>query len=334
MIHRHFQHFFKLLAGVLLAGQAGVLSACTLNQVSDRNPVLHTTISADGQMIAALANAGTPRQMLCIRSLATDTQWRSVQAPPLTQTIRFASQGHQLLLTYYLPQAKLSVLARLDADKPDSPAQKLFEAESLAFPVEVSPGRVMVRTRKPSDPNSTVQRFYLSGYHWILVGPGQQVEKVGPDTVLPYGTPNIVGSGFFWTEEQMDEKKEPHPQVLSYPLPGGRAPEFPRERLEKNTWTVACDQTAKRCLRKHVTNRDQRPAVTYIYDVDVLFGSERCKLPGVAGAQDVVSVTPDGSAAVMSFASGHDKPRHVVVMRFKPQQCEPTAVQHFDFEAK
>lgn len=323
--------YCQLWVGTLLVLGVGLLSAC--NSRGGDKPVLHTTISADGQMVATLLNAGTDQQLLRVRNLNTDNSWRTVQAPPLTQTIRFGLQGHELLLTHGNPLVPAKAyLSKFDLDKPEMGLQKIYESEGgLAFPVEVTPGQVMVRMR---DPDPTGKRYYLLGHHWILVGPGQQVQEVGPKTVLPYPAPNILGSGFFWIKDQMGEEKEAHPLVLSYSLPGGVAPVFSRERLEKNTFTVRCDQAAQRCLRKHITNRDQKRISSFIYDVDVIFGSANCKLPGVSGSHDEMSITPDGNAAVMSLASGHDKPRHVVVMHFNPQQCEAISVQHINFEEK
>ena len=329
------QHVVKVLIAFTISAQVAIVGAWPFERHRANTPVLHTTISADGKMVVALANAGTERQLLRVRKIPMDSTWRTVPVPPFTQTVRFASEGHSLLMTYHQPQYNRSVLARLDLDNPDSVPQKIFEAQHLAFPVEISPGRVMVRTRELPSTNDPSKRAPIGGYHWIVIGPGQQVANVGPSWVLPYPAPNIVGNGFFWTEEQMDAKKQAHPLVMSYPLPGGSAPVFARDRLDKNTWSVACDQTATRCLRKYITNRDQKPAATYIYDVDVLFGNERCKLlQDLAGAQDEVSVTPDGNAAIMSLAKGHTQPRHVVVMRFQLRQCEPVSVQHLYFEEK
>lgn len=324
----------RFLTYIVLGVQAALLTACKPDYPPYHKPILHTTISADGQMVATLLNAGTDKQLLRIRHLATDTTWRTVSAPPFTRSIRFAGQGHELLLTYNLPQAKLDVLAKLDLDKPDAPAMKFYEAEHLAFPVEVGPGQVMVRTRKAQGPNDGTQQSDLSGYHWILVGPGPQVQKVRPDSVSPYAAPDIVGNGFFWTEDQIGKEQEAHPILMSFSLPGGRAPEIPRERLQKDTFKLRCDRSATRCLRSFIANLDQRPATSFIYDVEVLLGSERCKLPGVAGAQDAVSITPDGNAAVMSLATGHDQPRHVVVMHFNSKQCAATSVQHIYFEGR
>lgn len=325
---------FKLIACAVLGIQAIFLSGCVPEHPAHRQPILHTTISADGQMVATLLNAGTDEQLLRIRNLGADTNWRTVQAPPLTQTIRFGIHGHELLVTHRKPDLPVkNYLSKFDLDKPEKGLQKIYESEEeLAFPVEVKPGQVMVRTHQPANPSTG--KVYLSDHYWILVGPGQKVQEVGPKSVLPYSAPNIVGSGFFWTEDQIGKEQEAHPMLLSFPLPGGRAPDMPRERLEKNTFKVYCDQSANRCLRRFISNLDQKPAVSFIYDMDVLFGSTRCKLPGVAGSGDAVSVTPDGNAAVMSLASRHDRPRHAVVIRFNPQQCEATSVQHIYFEEK
>ncbi len=318
----------KALACTGLGVVICLLSACGRAE----RPILHTTISSDGQMIATLVHAGTNEQLLRIRNLKTDTTWRTVQGPPLTRSIRFGLQGHELLLTHGKPDLPTKdYLSKIDLGKPEKGLQRIYESEAgLAFPVEVKPGQVMVRTHQPANPSTG--KVHLSDYYWILVGPGQQVQRVGPKSVLPYPAPNIVGNGFFWTEEQMGEKKEAHPLVLSYPLPGGVAPIFSRERLEKNTHAVSCDRVAMRCLRWFISNRNQERITSYVYDVDVLFGATSCKLPGLSGRPDGVSLTPDGNAAVMSLASGPDKPRHVVGMHFNPQQCEAVAVQHINFE--
>ena len=214
-------------------------------------PRLHTTISADGEMIATLLNAGTAQQLVRVRKLTPDQGWEQIQLPPLTGTIQFASHGRDLLLTYRRTDTKTSVLARVNLDNPAQPPEKIYEADDLAFPVEISPGQIMVRTRRAGEGGDATKQFYLSGYHWILLGIGGQVTEVGPDTVLPYPAPNIVGSGFFWMEEQIYEKKDPYPQIMAYPLPGGKAPVVSRKRFEKNTWAVDCDRKAARCLRLH-----------------------------------------------------------------------------------
>ena len=328
---------FRQRTCLLVGAAALLLSACSPNQRGADKALLQTSISADGQMIATLAHTGTGQQVLRVRSLTADAKWQTIPAPPETQSIRFGLQGHELLLTHRKPDLpSRDYLSRLDVDKLEKGLERIYETEDgLAFPVEVKPGQVMVRTRRPSV--LSVGRGAMTGHHWILVGPGQAVQDVGPETVQPFDAPNIVGSGFFWTEEQLDPAKEAHPLVLSYPLPDGVAPKFAGVQLEKNTFTVDCDRSAKRCLRTYIANLNQKtdaPYISYIYDVDVLFGDERCKLPGLSGSTGRVSLTPDGNAAVMSFASAHDKPRKAVVLKFDPQQCEPISVQHLDFEPK
>ena len=317
---------FKYLACAVLAIPVAMLSACR-PYAADR-PTVHTTISTDGKMVATLVNAGTEQQMLHVRNLDTDTEWSEVTAPPLTQTIRFGLQGHELLLTHRRPEPPLKdYLSKMDLDHPDKGLQKLYEADELGFPVEVQPGQVMVRTHKSPYPTG---EWLLGDHYWILVGPGQQVQKVGPERIMPYPAPSIVGDGFFWAISQTGKNDEAHPQLLRFALPGGRAPDISNERWEKNTWDVDCNRTATRCLRSFISNLEQGGA--YIYDVEVMFGSQRCRLPGVAGFGTAPSITPDGNAAVMALASKYKMPRHVVVMRFKPQQCEAVSVQHIHFE--
>ena len=160
---------FKYLVCAVLAVPLLLLSACS--RYGSDKPVLHTTISADGKMVATLVHAGTEKQLLRVRNLDTDTQWRTIQAPPLTRSIRFGLQGHELLLTHARPTPPAhEYLSKLDLDQPDKGLQKIYEAEDLAFPVEVKPGQVMVRTRKPANP-TTGERL-LGDSYWILVGPG------------------------------------------------------------------------------------------------------------------------------------------------------------------
>lgn len=308
----------------LLIAFVGLLSACG----AEESPLLHTTISADGQMVATLLHAGTDDQLLRVRNLRTDTSWHTIQAPPLTQTIRFRLEGHELLLTHRKPgPPAVTYLSKLNLDKPGNGVQKIYEAEDLAFPVEVAAGQVMVRTHTPADPQTG--KVFLSDSYWILVGPGAGVQKVGPTSDMPYAAPNIVGSGFFWTKDQIGRNDDAHPRLLRFPLPGGSAPNISPTWFEKNTFKIICDRSADRCLRHFISNLGK--GGDFIYDIEVMLGSQRCQVPGVAGVGDGVFITPDGQFGVMSLASGFNKPRHVVVMQFKPQQCEAVSVQHIYF---
>jgi hypothetical protein len=308
----------------LLAPACLLTTACA---DPNKSHILHTTISSDGRMVAVLEDAGTNTQILRVRDLDTDTQWRTVAVPLYTGTIQFRLQGHELLLTHNNPAASpMEYLSKLDLDHPERGVELIYEAGNLAFPVEVVPGQVMVRTRLPTDPGT----HRLSGYYWVLVGPGQQVQRVGPEKILPYSAPNIVGTGFFWVDRQIGESKAPHPKLLAYALPGGIVPEKPSEKFDKNTSDISCDRRANRCLRKYIANRGQ--AAKFIYAVEVFLGTERCPVPGVSGFGDRLSITPDGNAAVMSLAPSYDDSRHVVVMHFKPQQCAPISVRHIYFD--
>lgn len=309
--------------GSLLLALMGTLSACGKQEI----PVLHTTISVDGQIVATLLHAGTDKQQLRVRNLGTANSWHTLQAPPLTQSIRFGLQGHELLLTHRRPTPpKFTYLSKLDLDQPDKAPQRIYEAYELAFPVEVSPGQVLVRTG-----DSHQQGSFSTGVYWIVVGPEKQIQKVGPKS-MPYAAPNIVGSGFFWMEDQIGINDEAHPKLHQFAFPGGKAPDIPAETFEKNTFDVICDRRADRCLRQYITNL--RKGEPFIYDVEVMLGSERCQVRGVAGISDDVSITPDGKTSVMSLASAYGNPRHVVVMQFRSNQCEAISVQHFNFEEK
>jgi hypothetical protein len=278
-------------------------------------------------MVAVLEDAGTNTQILRIRNLDTDTQWRTVAVPLYTGTIQFSLQGHELLLTHNNPAASpMEYLSKLDLDHPERGVELIYEAGNLAFPVEVAPGQVMVRTRLPTDPGT----HRLSGYYWVLVGPGEQVQRVGPEKILPYSAPNIVGTGFYWVDQQIGSDEDAHPRLLKYALPGGSAPDITSEQFDRNTSNIRCDRHANRCLRVYIANRGQ--AAKFIYDIEVFLGMERCHVPGVAGFSDRLSITPDGNTAVMSLAPSYDDSRHVVVMHFKAQQCAPISIRHIYFD--
>lgn len=298
---------------------------------SKPRPTLHTTISADGQMVATLVNAGTDKQRLRVMRLDKGEQWEEVKAPQRTQSIQFGLTGHQLLLTHYLSELKQDRLVKVDLDTQDKTLQTLYQYDDIAFPLEVSPGQVMFRTC-PDKNKPGAHQCRMVGYRWQMVGPDGTTVQVGPNTIGGFSQPNVVGTGVFWIEDQMSYRKEPHPLIMAYPLPGGEAPVFPRERLEKNTAHVRCDRSGQRCLRKYISNYDAKGGAQFIYDLEVLFGREQCKLVGVAGSADGVSITPDGKAAVMALGAGYEKPRHVVVMRFEPSKCQARAIQHFEFK--
>lgn len=322
----------QLWVGTLLVLGVGLLSAC--NSRGGDKPVLHTTISADGQMVATLLNAGTDQQLLRVRNLNIDNIWRTVQAPPLTQGIRFGIEGHRLLVSYYRPDAKVNVLGWLNVETPGELPEVVHEGVGLAFPVEVSPGRILARTHHLPNPNTGKVNAF--SYYWILLEAGKLPQRVGPKQMLGTVAPSIVGTGFFFWLNYIESNaaNDMRKHIRSFALPGGQVPEINDTKLDESTSGFVCDSAAKRCLRSYISNKDQIPHGSYIYDVAAVFGARHCKIQSVAGWHDDIFITPDGNAAVMSLASGHDKPRHVVVMHFKPQQCEATSVQHIKFEEK
>ncbi|PTD96446.1 hypothetical protein C8261_09025 [Pseudothauera lacus] len=97
------------------------------------------------------------------------------------------------------------------------------------------------------------------------------------------------------------------------------------EQLGDETRDLACDYESSRCLRVFIANWDEQArAAPYHYDVDVVFGDERCTFDGgnwsyIAGQ----SMTPDGRAAVLTVADEYAGPRRVVVLRFDDDQCQP-----------
>jgi len=320
--------FFTLVAVALLLTATWQPTMFWKYGMSDK-PILHTTISSDGQMVATLLNAGTDKQLLRVRHLDTDSKWREIKAPPFTHSIRFGLTRHELLVTHLVVEpVRIDRLSKVDLDKPENGFQTLYEAENLAFPVEVKPGQVMVRTKLPPKKGG---KSYLSDFYWILVGPDKQIQKVGPDHVLPYPAPNIVGNGFFWIEDKVGiTDKEQHPLIHAYALPNGLIPAIDRERLKKNTFNFDCDYNGNRCLRTFITNVGE--GREFIYDIDTFLGNQHCAIKGVKGSSDGLQVTPDGLAAVMSIAPGFDKVRHVAVIRFNQHLCEAVSVQHIQFE--
>ena len=313
----------------LLLTMAGLMAAC--NERPKTGPVLHTTISSDGRMLATLMYAGTDAHLLRVRNLDTDTTWRHVTAPPWTQSIRFGLRGHELLLTHKTPGLPASdLLSRIDLDHPERGPQTIYSAPDLSFPVEVEPGKIMVRTHRP--PPTAAAAISPGDFYWILVGPDQTAQPVGPQSMFPYAAPEIVGRGFFWTEDQIGLQQEDHPRLLRFALPGGDVPDISASHLEKNTFSIRCDRQARRCLRSYIANFGH--SGPFVYDVEVILGEKRGPVVGVAGFGDPMSITPDGNAAIMSLALASGQPRHVVVMHFKPQQCEPVSVQHLYFDSR
>jgi len=331
-------------------GLGVLLSAC---QQPDHPPrtrsAIQTTISSDGRLVAVLEGAATKEPKLRVKALEGEQPWQEVAVPALTTSIRFGNQGHQLLLTHYTPgEMGASVLLKIDLDAPaptgsakdreeedhvrpmPEPAV-LHKGPFLRHPVEVSEGNTLVRTCVSNTGKDGKNTCVTSGAgtYWLLLKPDQKpVAVTKRSKVELQSQPNLTSSGFFWVKGMGPEDGKPHPDLASYPLPGGKAPKYDVTRLTRGS-RLACDLGAQRCLRQFIDKID--PATDrYIYSLDVLYGDEACPLEGVQGYSDGQSITPDGRAAVMSLAEDAQAPRHVVVLSFSPGRCEPDGIRHLD----
>lgn len=332
----------------LAFGVAALLSAC---QQPDHPPrtrsAIQTTISSDGHVVAVLEGAATKEPKLRVKAVEDDRPWQEITIPSLTTSIRFGNKGHELLLTHYTPgEMGASVLLKIDLgdaehggksrEDPDSPrpmpeATVLHKGPFLRHPLEISEGQTLVRTCVSTTGKDGKNTCVTSGLgtYWLLLKPDQKPVAVTKRSRAEIHTqPNLTSAGFFWVKGLGPEDGKPHPDLASYPLPGGKAPKYDVSEMTRGSRLV-CDHGAQRCLRQFI---DKIDPVTdrYIYGLDVLYGDQACALEGVQGYSDGQSLTPDGRAAVMSLAEDAHAPRHVVVLSFTPGRCEPDAVRHFD----
>lgn len=333
----------------LTLGLAALLSAC---QQPDHPPrtrsAIQTTISSDGHWVAVLEGAATKEPRLRIKSVEDELPWQEITIPSLTTSIRFGHQGHGLLLTHYTPgEMGASVLLKFDLDtsgasadknrdeapspRPMPEAKVLHKGPFLRHPLEVSEGQTLVRTCLSTTGKDGKNTCVTSGLgtYWLLLKPDQKPVAVTKRSKAEIQTqPNLTASGFFWVKGLGPEEGKPHPDLASYPLPGGKAPKYDVSEMARGT-RLACDHGAQRCLRQFI---DKIDPVTdrYIYGLDVLYGDQACALEGVQGYSDGQSLTPDGRTAVMSLAEDAHAPRHVVVVSFSPGRCEPDTVRHIE----
>ena len=273
-------------------------------------------------MIAALLRSGTDQQLLAVKTIEPESNWIKLDAPRYITTIQFASQGHDLFLTHSNVEVDKDILMRWNLDTPHVPPKKIYEAHHLWYPTEVSPGQILVRSGRPF--NSDKKRTHPQ---WVLLDSNNKETPI-PGATDFFRNPSILRSGFFWINNlKMGKNEDGHPMVMSFPLPGGVAPVIPRELLDDRTYHLYCDRTGARCLRKHVLQQNG----PYVYDVDVLYDRQQCQIKGVAGFPDYLSISPDGLAAVMSFATAYAEPRRIIVMKFESNSCEAKSVQYIQF---
>jgi hypothetical protein len=320
-------YFVIALASIFFA------TACKPNYPTDIASLpIEPTLSSDGKLLVVLFNSGQETPRLRIKRLDRDEPWFEVPAPKYTNSIRFGLTGYGLLLTHARPGPQgLSQLSRWDASQPATPSEILYEGTHVAFPVEIKSGQVIIRMcPQPPGGNACVRG---SGTVQALVANGQAT-LIKETSGLLYAQPNVVEGGFFWLEGAYFSKKRgdaSRREITAFALPGSKVPEFDIARFDATSERLQCDHKANRCLLNYLTD-ERVNGTTFVYGFKVFDGPNTCLLPDVKGWQDKFSVTPDGRSAVMSLSRVSEEPRHVVVMRFTPGQCEPTSIQHISFE--
>lgn len=322
---------FLTLCAVLLLTNLGLIGCKPTNYPPNERPTLYTTISSDGQMVAALDRIGTDKPRLRVMRLEPEGPWQDMPVPPYTTSIRFGLKGHELLLTNHIGENEKSDLSKWDMDAPDKGPQRIYRADGLVFPIEVSAGQYLVRACPLTPENKCHPWFNV----WHLVAQDKLIHAYTEERRLNYSWPNVVqGQGFFWMRVREEQEKNELPAIRSVAFPSKTAPTFNIEKLMKNSSNLVCDYKTERCLRNFIRDRlNPTGYEPYVYDVEVLYRAKSCQPLGLNGYYDKESLTPDGNAAVMSLAPGYDQPRHVVVMQFKPGQCEPTSTQHIYFNS-
>ena len=293
---------------------------------------IETTLSSDGKMLAVLTDSRKETPTLLIKWLDRDEPWLKVPAPKYTNSIRFGLSGYGLLLTHAQPgPAGASQLSRWDASRPDQPSEILYQGSHVAYPVEVRPGQYLVNLcdSAPEDDRCVGSGFV--GFKWALIRNGEALPMKETSPRRLYGQPNVTEGGFYWMYGAMETSATAtEPSIHAFALPGGIRPDPDPRRFDKSSHSIACDYKTQRCLMTYLTD-ERTNQTTFVWGIRVIDGASRCELPEVKGYMDEVTVTPDGRAAVIPLARSKSEPRHVVVVRFKPGQCEPTSIQPYYF---
>lgn len=293
---------------------------------------IETTLSSDGKLLVVLNDIGKETPTLLIKWLDRDEPWLKVPAPKYTNSIRFGLSGYGLLLTHAQPgPAGASQLSRWDASRPDQPSEILYQGSQVSSPVEVSPGQYLVTACKYvlSDDRCTGRAFI--GVVWALIRNGEAFWMGETSPRSMYRQPNVTEGGFYWMYGAMETSATAtEPSIHAFALPGGTKPEPDPGRFDKSSHSIACDYKTQRCLMVYLTD-ERTNQTTFVWGIRIFDGASRCDMPEVKGYMDEVTVTPDGRAAVIPLARSKSEPRHVVVVRFKPGQCEPTSIQPYYF---
>jgi hypothetical protein len=302
-------------------------------------PFLQTTISSDGKMVAALDRIGTEQPRLRVIRVDDGSSWKELPAPPYTTSIHFGLNGYDLLLTHHIGDHSVADLLKWNIVDPSMPMERIYRSSGLAFPMEISPDKYLVRECRTSVHSPEVcQKF--GGNQWRVLTSKHTVGVFSkPIGVGSYSQPNLIdGKGFFWKNLKGGEvyydghngEENKTPSFLIVPFGEEEFLDLDELEVEGSEITnVRCDFNAERCLRSFVSHKDRDRL--FVYDVDFFYKGSRCYVEGLQGYSDGAFVTPYGNAAVMSLATRYDQVRNVVVMRFEFGKCEPVSIQYIQF---
>lgn len=202
------------------------LSGCNLISTDDEIPVVSTTISADGTVIAALFGAYSTNARLQIMRINKPNVWTNLPIPPRTTSIRFGLQGKELLITNDIEGSSDAVLSTLDVDNPQYGLKVLYKSAGLIYPVEVAPNEYLVRYCVVTSENKCHRSL---GVGWDLIKQGKSTHRyIYRNITLSYSQPNVVaGQGFFWMNFDLREKPgQPFPQFLAFEFPEKKSTAF------------------------------------------------------------------------------------------------------------
>lgn len=319
-----------LWQGLALCAMALLVTGCNpqMPQPSSQPSRIQTTISADGEMVAALdwpPPHGVPRLRIK-RLLPQESPWQELPISPYISSIYFGMTGKQLLLTEVTDETLRSVLVSWDMDRPQDLPTVLYEGYRLDFPTEFKPGHYLVRScnNERADWPCT-KRSYDSQWEWVHKK--QQVQVIGyqdhPEP-LYYDQPTIVGErGFFWFTTFRG------PRLITTAFKDQQLDD-PDIAFDESVTDIKCDRSLERCIMRFEKGKTIERKI--FGSSKVVYAGQSCEIPELVGYANILTITPDGRAAVVAWTDNPERPRRVVVMRFKPGQCAPISVQPHPFE--
>jgi hypothetical protein len=139
--------FARFMATLLLIG---LLCACDFQKPvypRQHNPSVLVSVSSDGKLIAVVENVGTPSQRLRIKWTDKDERWQEQQLPMHTNSIQFALEGYDLLLSHALHEnIEMSQIIRWNVSDGKYAVRTIYQAPHLYAPIEVKPDIYIART--------------------------------------------------------------------------------------------------------------------------------------------------------------------------------------------